>query len=183
MARRTKTIQIEGMVELTQQINRLKSTAVGADVQAALLQAARDIRDEAAARAPIAALPTFRSPEEGGTKKYNQPGGLRKALTAAVGRQHKTFLQAFVFTPRDAAFYAHMVHNGTNRHVIKAKRMAINALNFMSPFGPPIRNKVTHPGSKPNPFLTKAIRARRNQIKAIIEAKVKAAFDALARTA
>lgn len=179
MARRTRQIQIEGMAELTQQINRLRSTAVGADVQAALLRAAEEIRSDAERRAPVAPYPT----RQGG--KTYQPGGLKRSLKAAAGRKYKTFLQAFTFTLAEAAPHAHLVQFGTKPHTIAGKKMRIagRAFAWLSRVGDQIRTKVQHPGSKPNPFFTDAIRAKRAQVRLLIEAEVKKAFDALARTA
>lgn len=173
-------IHVEGLTELLGRMKELSETAEGPKLQAALLEAAQQVRAEAARRAPIAPAPYFSwgSP--------TQPGGLRKSLRAASGRQHKTFLQAFTFVLTDDAPYAAMVHNGTKPHAIepgrgKKMRIAARAFAWLSRVGDQVRTKVFHPGSRPIPFMSDAVKAKRTAVKRMLERRVKAAFDALAR--
>lgn len=175
-----KGIKVEGMDHLAGQLKRVMATAQGQELQAALLAAAEEIRAEAARRAPIAPYPTRQNGRE------IAPGGLRASLKAAAGRKYKTFLQAFTFTLAKLAPHAHMVHNGTKPHWIRGKkflRIAGRAFAWLSRVGDQVRTKVFHPGSRPNPFLADAVKAKRRSIKKLLEARVKAAFDALGRAA
>ena len=170
-----KGIKVEGMDHLAGQLKRVMATAQGQELQAALLAAAEEIRAEAARRAPIAPYPTRQNGRD------IAPGGLRASLKAAAGRKYKTFLQAFTFTLAKLAPHAHMVHNGTKPHWIRGKkflRIAGRAFAWLSRVGDQVRTKVFHPGSRPNPFLADAVKAKRRSIKKLLEARVKAAFDA-----
>jgi hypothetical protein len=179
-----KGIKVEGMDHLAGQLKRVMATAQGQELQAALLAAAEEIRGEAARRAPIAPYPTRQNGRE------IAPGGLRASLKAAAGRKYKTFLQAFTFTLAKLAPHAHLVHFGTKPHAIvpgqgKSKKMKIagRAFAWLSRVGDQVRTKVFHPGSRPNPFLADAVKAKRRSIKKLLETRVKAAFDALGRAA
>jgi HK97 gp10 family phage protein len=175
MARRNKGVYIEGLADLTQQLEKLQKVAMGPEIRAALLDAATTLSDEARRYAPVANKPTYR---EG---KYNSPGTLRDSIKSALGRSHKNFLQAFSFVFSKDAFYAHIVHNGSKPHTIKAKSKKFMTVRGDFNFG--FAKKVKHPGAKPQPFYTRAIRSKRTYIKNLIESKVKAAFDAIARAA
>jgi len=175
-----KGIKVEGMDHLAGQLKRVMATAQGQELQAALLAAAEEIRAEAARRAPIAPYPTRQNGRD------IAPGGLRASLKAAAGRKYKTFLQAFTFTLAKLAPHAHMVHNGTKPHWIRGKkflRIAGRAFAWLSRVGDQVRTKVFHPGSRPNPFLADAVKAKRRSIKKLLETRVKAAFDAVGRAA
>ncbi len=179
-SKRTLGIKVEGMDELVGQMKRVMETAAGQNIEEALLEAAREIRGEAARRAPIAQYTTKRFGAD------RPPGDLKKAIKAAKGRKYKTFLQAFTFTFQKDAPHAAMVHNGTKPHWIRGKkflRIAARAFAWLSRVGDQVRTKVFHPGSRPNPFLADAVKAKRRAVKALLEARVKAAFDALARAA
>lgn len=179
-----KGIKVEGMEHLVGQMKRVVATAEGQQLQAALLEAAQEIRAEAARRAPIAPYATRQNGRD------IAPGGLRASLKAAAGRKYKFFLQAFTFTLAKLAPHAHLVHFGTKPHAIvpgqgKSRKMRIagRAFAWLSRVGDQVRTKVFHPGSRPNPFLADAVKAKRRQVKALLEARVKAAFDALGRAA
>lgn len=167
-------IKIEGLTELAGQMQKLKDTAQGQAVRSALLDGANLITDAARARAPIAPYATnYR-----GTSIA--PGGLRKSLSAAAGRQFKTFLQAYAFSLKKAAPHAHLVEFGTKAHEITPKNKKFLMFgNLFKRFS----KKVEHPGSRPIPFFRDAIRAQRNAVKRLLEQRVKAAFDALGRAA
>jgi hypothetical protein len=179
-----KGIKVEGMEHLVGQMKRVVATAEGQQLQAALLEAAQEIRAEAARRAPIAPYATRQNGRD------IAPGGLRASLKAAAGRKYKFFLQAFTFTLAKMAPHAHLVHFGTKPHAIvpgqgKSRKMRIagRAFAWLSRVGDQVRAKVFHPGSRPNSFLADAVKAKRRQVKALLEARVKAAFDALGRAA
>ena len=175
-----KGIKVEGMDQLVGQMKRVMQTAAGQDIEEALLEAAREIRGEAARRAPIAPYATKRFGAD------RPPGDLKKAIRAAKGKKYKTFMQAFTFTFQKDAPHAHMVHDGTKPHWIRGKkflRIAGRAFAWLSRVGDQVRTKVFHPGSRPNPFLADAVKAKRRSIKKLLEARVKAAFDALGRAA
>lgn len=167
-------IKVEGMTELAGQLEKLKKTAHGEEVRAALLDGANLISDAARARAPIAPYATnYR-----GTAIA--PGGLRKSLAAAAGRQFKTFLQAFAFSLKKAAPHAHLVEFGTKAHTIVPKNKKFLVFgNLFQRFA----KKVQHPGSREIPFFRDAVKAQRNNVKRLLESRVKAAFDALGRAA
>lgn len=167
-------IKIEGMVELAGQLEKLKKTAQGAEVRAALLDGANLISDAAKARAPVAPYPTnYRG-------RAIAPGGLKRSLSAAPGRQFKNFLQAYAYTLKQAAPHAHLVEFGTKAHTVTPtdKKFLVFG-NLFKRFA----KKVQHPGSRPIPFFRDAIRAQRNNVKRLLESRVKAAFDALGRAA
>ena len=175
-----KGIKVEGMDQLVGQMKRVMQTAAGQDIEEALLEAAREIRGEAARRAPIAPYATKRFGAD------RPPGDLKKAIRAAKGKKYKTFMQAFTFTFQKDAPHAHMVHDGTKPHWIRGKkflRIAGRAFAWLSRVGDQVRTKVFHPGSRPNPFLADAVKAKRRSIKKLLETRVKAAFDALGRAA
>lgn len=179
-----KGIKVEGMEHLVGQMKRVVATAEGQQLQAALLEAAQEIRAEAARRAPIAPYATRQNGRD------IAPGGLRASLKAAAGRKYKFFLQAFTFTLAKMAPHAHLVHFGTKPHAIvpgqgKSRKMRIagRAFAWLSRVGDQVRTKVFHPGSRPNPFLADAVKAKRRSIKKLLETRVKAAFDALGRAA
>ena len=179
-SQRSLGIKVEGMDELVGQMKRVMQTAAGQDIENALLEAAREIRGEAARRAPIAPYTTKRFGAD------RPPGDLKKAIRAAKGKKYKTFMQAFTFTFQREAPHAAMVHNGTKPHWIRGKkflRIAGRAFAWLSRVGDQVRTKVFHPGSRPNPFLGNAVKAKRRAVKALLEARVKAAFDALGRAA
>ena len=169
-------IKIEGLTELAGQLEKLKKTAQGAEVRAALLDGANLISDAAKARAPVAPYATNY------LGRAIAPGGLKRSPAAAAGRQFKNFLQAYAYTLKQAAPHAHLVEFGTKTHRIKPKtkygRLVFGNNGFF------ISSKgVTHPGSRPIPFFRDAIRAQRNNVKRLLESSVKAAFDALGRAA
>jgi HK97 gp10 family phage protein len=176
---RTKNISVTGLDDLTQQFKKLMATAEGPALQEAILEGARMIESEAERRAPIAPYATRQR------GKTIPPGGLRKSIKAKAGRKYKNFLQAFTFTVTDIAPHAHLVEFGTKPHVIaKGKmRIAARAFAWLARVGDQVRAKVQHPGARPNPFFSGSIKAKRTQIKRLIESRAKAAFDALARAA
>ena len=179
-SQRSLGIKVEGMDELVGQMKRVMQTAAGQDIENALLEAAREIRGEAARRAPIAPYTTKRFGAD------RPPGDLKAAIKAAKGKKYRTFMQAFTFTFQKEAPHAVMVHNGTKPHWIRGKkflRIAGRAFAWLSRVGDQVRTKVSHPGSRPNPFLGNAVKAKRRAVKALLEARVKAAFDALGRAA
>ena len=161
-------IKIEGLTELAGQLEKLKTIPQGAALQQALLEGAELIARQARANAPIA------PPGSEGR------GFLRKSIRTSPGRQFSNFLQSFAYTFRNAAFYAHMVEFGTKPHVIvpNVKKM----LKFGRVFTA-FSKKVRHPGSREIPFFRNAIRTQRGAVKRLLEAKVKAAFEALGRAA
>lgn len=171
---RLVTIKVEGMVELAGMLEKVKATAQGHEVRAALLEGADMVRFAAVARAPIAPYPT--------NYKGRQiaPGGLRRSLMAAPGRQVKSFLQAFTFALKRLAPHAHLVERGTKAHVIVPKNK--KWLKFGNRFTA-FAKSVSHPGSRAQPFFSDAVRSQRNRIKKMLETRVKAAFDAIARAA
>ena len=179
-SQRNLGIKVEGMDQLVGQMKRVMQTAAGQDIEEALLEAAREIRGEAERRAPIAAYTTRRFGAD------RPPGELKKAIRAAKGKKYKTFMQAFTFTFQKDAPHAAMVHSGTKPHWIRGKkflRIAGRAFAWLSRVGDQVRTKVFHPGSRPNPFLADAVKAKRRSIKKLLETRVKAAFDALGRAA
>jgi HK97 gp10 family phage protein len=167
-------IKIEGLTELAGQLEKLKKTARGDEVRAALLDGANLISDAAKARAPVAPYATnYRG-------RAIAPGGLKRSLAAAAGRQFKTFLQAYAYTLKQAAPHAHLVEFGTKAHTVTPKdKKFLMFGNLFKRFA----KKVQHPGSRPIPFFRDAIRAQRNNVKRLLEQRVKAAFDALGRAA
>ena len=167
-------IKIEGLTELAGQLEKLKKTAQGAEVRAALLDGANLITDAAKARAPVAPYATNYA------GRSIAPGGLKRSLFAAAGRQFKTFLQAYAFSLKKAAPHAHLVEFGTKAHtIIPENKKFLMFGNLFKRFA----KKVQHPGSREIPFFRDAIRAQRNNVKRLLESRVKAAFDALGRTA
>jgi HK97 gp10 family phage protein len=167
-------IKIEGLTELAGQLEKLKKTAQGAEVRAALLDGANLISDAAKARAPVAPYATnYRG-------RAIAPGGLKRSLSAAAGRQFKNFLQAYAYTLKNAAPHAHLVEFGTKAHTVTPKdKKFLMFGNLFERFA----KKAQHPGSRPIPFFRDAIRAQRNAVKRLLESRVKAAFDALGRAA
>lgn len=178
MARATN-IKIEGLDDLTQQFKKLMATAEGPELQQALLDAAQMLEREVERRAPIAPYATNQN------NKTIQPGGLRRSVTAAAGRKHKNFLQAFTFTVSRLAPHAHLVESGTKPHVISGKKMRIagRAFAWLERVGDQVRTKVQHPGARPSQFFSKSIKSKRLEIKRLIEVRARAAFEALARAA
>lgn len=173
-------ISVEGMDQLAGQFKRITETARGQELRDALLEAAREIRDESQRRAPVAPYAT----RQGG--REIAPGGLKSSFRASPGRQYKTFLQAFALSLGRLAPHTHLVHFGTKPHAIQPKngkkmRIAARAFAWLSRVGDQVRTKVFHPGSRPNPFMSDAVKAKRTAIKRLLERRVKAAFDALAR--
>lgn len=167
-------VKIEGLDHLAGQLEKLKNTAVGAEVRAALLDGANLISEAARTRAPIAPYATnYRG-------RAIAPGGLRKSLQAAAGKMHKTFLQAYAFALKAAAPHAHLVEFGTKAHLIVPKNKKLLMFgNLFQRFA----KKVQHPGSREIPFFRDAVRAQRANVKRLLESRVKAAFDALGRAA
>lgn len=167
-------IKIEGLTQLAGQLDKLKATAQGEAVRAALLDGANLITDAAKARAPVAPYATNYA------GRSIAPGGLKKSLGAAAGRQFKTFLQAYAFSLKKAAPHAHLVEFGTKAHAITPKNKKFLMFgNLFKRFA----KKVQHPGSREIPFFRDAIKAQRNNVKRLLESRVKAAFDALGRAA
>ena len=167
-------IKIEGLTELAGQLEKLKQTAQGAEVRAALLDGANLISEAAKARAPVAPYATnYRG-------RAIAPGGLKRSLSAAAGRQFKNFLQAYAFAFAKTAPHAHLVEFGTKAHTVTpTDKKYLMFGNLFKRFA----KKTQHPGSRPIPFFRDAIRAQRNNVKRLLEARVKAAFDALGRAA
>lgn len=167
-------IKIEGLTHLAGQLDKLKATAQGEAVRAALLDGANLITGAAKARAPVAPYATNYA------GRSIAPGGLKKSLGAAAGRQFKTFLQAYAFSLKKAAPHAHLVEFGTKAHTITPKNKKFLMFgNLFKRFA----KKVQHPGSREIPFFRDAIKAQRNNVKRLLESRVKAAFDALGRAA
>lgn len=167
-------IKIEGLTELAGQLEKLKKTAQGAEVRAALLDGATLVSEAAKARAPVAPYATnYRG-------RSIAPGGLKKSLWAAPGRKFKDFLQAYAFSLKFTAPHAHLVEFGTKAHTITPKNKKFLMFgNLFKRFA----KKVQHPGSRPIPFFRDAIKAQRNNVKRLLEQRVKAAFDAIGRAA
>lgn len=167
-------IKVDGLTELAGQLEKLKRTSQGRDVQAALLEGANLISAQARANAPIAPYPTnYRG-------RQIAPGGLRKALQSASGRKHQNFLQAYAYALKHVAPHAHLIEFGTKAHTIVPKdKKRLMFGNQYKRFAKMVR----HPGSRPIPFFRDAIRSQRGRVKRLLESKVKAAFDALGRTA
>jgi HK97 gp10 family phage protein len=167
-------IKIEGLEDLAGMLEKVKATARGNEIRAALLDGANLIRGQAQANAPRAPYATYYQ------GRMIEPGGLRKSLQAAAGRQFKNFLQAYAYAVKLAAPHAHLVEFGTKRHTIvpKDKKKLVFGNRFKR-----FASRVTHPGSRPIPFFRNAIRSQRNNIKRLLESRVKAAFDALGRAA
>ena len=167
-------IKIEGMEDLAGQLEKLKRTAQGKEVQQALLDGAELIRNAARTNAPTAPYSTYYK------GRMIAPGGLKASLMASPGRKFKNFLQAYAFALKNRAPHAHLVEFGTKPHAIVAKNKKVMV------FGNRFRRfarKVMHPGSREIPFFRNAIKQQRNAVKRLLESKVKAAFDALAKTA
>ena len=162
-------IKIEGLTELAGQLEKLKTIPQGVALRQALLEGAELIARQARANAPIA------PPGSEGR------GFLRRSIRASSGREFKNFIQSFAYTFKTAAFYAHMVEFGTKPHIIaaKAKKKMLKFGRAFTAFA----KKVQHPGSRPIPFFRDAIRTQRGAVKRLLEAKVKAAFEALGRAA
>jgi HK97 gp10 family phage protein len=167
-------IKIEGMTELAGQLEKLKDTATGSEVRDALIAAAQMVSGAAKTNAPTAPYPT--------NYKGSQiaPGGLKRSITAAPGRQYKTFLQAFAFSLKNTAPHASLVEFGTKPHSItpKDKKFLVFG-NLFKRFA----RSVQHPGSRSIPFFRDAVRSQRSSVKRLLETRVKAAFDALAKSA
>jgi hypothetical protein len=180
---RARNIRIEGLDDLTQQFKKLMATAEGPALQDALLQAAEMLESEVERRAPVAPYATNRFGHV-----FN-PGQLRKSVKSARGRKHKFFLQAYTFTIKDLAPHAYWAEFGTKSHVISGKKMRIagRALMYSSErdnrVGDQVRTKVQHPGARPSKFFSTAIKAKRLEIKKLIEVRARAAFEAVARAA
>jgi len=174
MARRTMTIGLQGMTELMADLDRLRGLPVGQEAKQALMEGAEIIRMEAMLNAPVAPRATWYR------GRLIQPGGLKRSLKAAMGRQYKTFLQAFVFTLAAFAPHAHLVEFGTKAHRIKATK---KALRWFSRFrnGFKYAPAVNHPGAKANPFFRNAIKSKRSTVKRRIEAVLKRAIEDVAR--
>lgn len=176
---RARNIRVEGLDELTQQFNKLMATAEGPALQDAILQGARMLEDEVERRAPVAPYAThYRG-------RMIEPGGLRESVQSGKGRKHKNFLQAYTFTLKGKAPHAYMVEFGTKAHTIKGKKMRIRgaAFSWLARLGDQVRTKIQHPGARPSRFFRDSIKAKRLQIKRLIEARAKAAFEAIARAA
>ena len=178
MARATN-IKIEGLDDLTQQFKKLMATAEGPALQQALLDAAEMLESEVERRAPVAPYATNRFGQV-----FN-PGQLRKSVKSARGRKHKFFLQAYTFTLKDLAPHAYWAESGTKPHVISGKKMRIagRAFAWLDRVGDQVRTKVQHPGARPSKFFSTAIKAKRLEIKKLIEVRARAAFEAVARAA
>lgn len=178
MARATN-IKIEGLDDLTQQFKKLMATAEGPALQQALLDAAEMLESEVERRAPVAPYATNRFGQV-----FN-PGQLRKSVKSARGRKHKFFLQAYTFTLKDLAPHAYWAESGTKPHVISGKKMRIagRAFAWLERVGDQVRTKVQHPGARPSKFFSTAIKAKRLEIKKLIEVRARAAFEAVARAA
>ena len=161
-------IKVDGLEDLAAQLEKLKTIPEGVALRQALFEGAELIARQARANAPIA------PPGSEGR------GFLRRSIRASSGRQFKNFIQSFAYTFKTAAFYAHMVEFGTKPHIIAAK--AKKMLKFGRAFTA-FAKKVQHPGSRPIPFFRDAIRTQRGAVKRLLEAKVKAAFEALGRAA
>jgi hypothetical protein len=155
------------------------ATAEGPALQDAILQGARMLEDEVERRAPVAPHPTHRF------RGIYNPGDLKESVKSAKGRQHKFFLQAYTFTLKNLAPHAFMVEFGTQAHTIQGKKMRIRgaALSRLARPGDQVRTRIQHPGARPSRFFRDSIKAKRLQIKRLIEARAKAAFEAIARAA
>jgi hypothetical protein len=57
------------------------------------------------------------------------------------------------------------------------------AFSWLARLGDQVRTKIQHPGARPAFFFRDSIKAKRLQIKRLIEARAKAAFEAIARAA
>ena len=167
-------IKIEGLTELAGELDKLKATARGHEVRAALLEGADLIRDQVRANAPIAPYATYYR------GRYIAPGGLRRSLKSSPGRQFKNFLQAYAFSLKFVAPHAHLVEFGTKPHrILPAKGGFLKFGNRFKRFA----RAVNHPGAREQPFFRNAVRQTRNRVKTLLELHVKRAFDALGKAA
>jgi len=172
MATRSRHIKIEGMDELTQDLEKLRQIPQGKAVQSALIEGAEMLSREARAAAPTAPSATYSA------GRRVAPGGLKASFDAKPGRALKNFLQAYSFTWKNRAPHAHLVEFGTKPH-----SLAPTGKKVMKFAGETFRKKAQHPGAKQNKFFRTAIARTRNRIKKLLEDKVKAAVEALARGA
>jgi hypothetical protein len=145
-----KTIEIQGMREARQQIEKLRGSVAGRQLQDLLVEGAKMITSEAERLAP-----------------RGETGNLRQSFRASAGKVARTFAQAFGFTLARLAPHAHLVEFGTKPHEIKAKG------KFLRLEGGAFAKLVRHPGARPDMFFRDAVRSKRTAVRRHIEAGLK----------
>ena len=146
----------------------------------------RGMREAVKAVARIARekAPDSGNAHEGG--KLGKKGKLKRSITYAVRKQGK---QGII---RAKAPHAHLVHDGTRPHVIRAKSRATagRAAGLFTrrkaiaiPIGGRLvfRKEVRHPGARAQPFLTEAAEQGAEAVAQALRDAANAAIDEVAR--
>jgi len=103
-------------------------------------------------------------------------GKLKKAITYSVSRGG---VEGKVKATKTKAPHAHLVHDGTKGHIIKAKTSE-SARRGWRFYRGSVHKELWHPGAKPNPFLLDAAEETRAEVERVM---AKTAQDVLAEVA
>ena len=148
------TTHVKGLKELNQFLQTLPAKVEQNILRGALRAGVNVLKEEAKQRVPIAA------PSSRGRKVYgNYRGLLRDSVRISVNTKRGTVTAKVKAGGKDrqtkgkpAAFYAHMVHQGTKPHLIKPRKPG-GALWV----GGRWVGSVMHPGAKAKPFMAQAM--------------------------
>ena len=175
--------RIEGMDAVKAALRGLDEKQTRRMLQKASTRAAKVLKPLAVAAAPVQA--PARPPKgwkgvswKGGSG-YTQPGTLRRSISATQADKDRPAAIVRVrvkdVPASRRAFYRHMVIGGTRAHHIRGHREVVAGVWRKD-------GSIPHPGTRPNPFMARALAAGRPAAEAAIQDTVKQWLAGAART-
>lgn len=156
MARRA-TLKIEGLEELSRQLQTLGESPEGDKAEQVLLEGAQTLSTEAERRAP-----------------RGQRGNLKEALrTKKLDRRGRKTAPAIAAIDRKKAPHAHLVERGTQERYRRRGRVQIMGISA---------NRGAPTGKMPKqPFFYPAVRSRKNEVARVITTGLQQLIEEAAR--
>ena len=147
-------IRVQGLAELHKALQTLPAR-IEANIMRGALRAGANV-----VKATVRNMTPVGPPSATNAKRYGGRRGLLRDSTRVSVRYSRGTVTATVGTGGKVkgggdAYYARFVHNGTRRHLIKARKPGGKLKLFGSRFVP----SVMHPGSRANPWVDRAFRA------------------------
>lgn len=125
------TIKVTGLSEAIRLMDTARSSLT-AEMGKAMRESVRDLHRQAVREAPV--------------NKQSGGGNLRQMIDSSSSATRGTVISR--------AKYSEYVHEGTRPHIIRPKRARVLANRRTGQF---FGRKVNHPGTRPNPYLKRAL--------------------------
>ncbi len=148
--------RVEGMERLLKNIQRLPGNIRAKPLRKAVRASGNVVLKRARRLAPRGRGAPVRN--DGSPRKRLADTLKLKVWPNARDKSGKPVM-AIIGSRSGEAPHAHLVHQGTNPHLIRSKRGTTLKL-----FNGKYARVVRHPGARPNPYLTNALAASRNQV-------------------